>query len=352
MRWTDIHLAGLGTALPPPESAEQAVAEDRYDPQEAKDNDLVSALAAADETAVDLAATAGRQALARSGHRAEDVALLLHAHTYHQGEDLWTPATYVQRNTIGGTAPAIGINHACDGGMVSLELAAPYLLASGDRDAALLTTGDRFTRPGFERWNSDIGLVFGDGGTALVVSRRAGFARLVASHSSGDPDFEELYRDTERGFTLAPHSTDGPLNLRARKRRYAERYGLTFTMDKMSNGLCANVDRALADANATIDQMTHIVLPNLGRTLLGWQLLAPLKLDLDRTLWDWGRRVCHLGAGDQFAGLAYLAESGRLAPGDQILLVGVGIGYCWTTAVVAIDSVPDWSGPDAATQRI
>lgn len=352
MRWNDVYIAGLGTSLPAPESAEQAVADDRYDPQEFKDNQLVSALAATDETAVDMAAAAGRQALARSGHTAEEIALLLHASFYHQGEDLWTPATYVQRHTIGGTAPSIQLNHACDGGMAALELATGYLLASPDRVAALLTTGDRFGPPGFERWRSDIGLVFGDGGTAMVASRRGGFARVLASHSSSDPEFEELYRDTERGFTTAPHLSGEPLDLRSRKRRYAERTGFTFVVERLSAGLRANVDRVLGEAEADLGQMRRIVLPYLGLPLLSWQLLAPLKVDLARTLWDWGRRTCHIGAGDQFAGLTYLVESAQVAPGDLVLLVGVGIGYCWTTAVVQIDSVPDWTGPEAGTLRV
>lgn len=354
MRWDDIRIAGLGTCLPAAESAGQAVDEGRYDPKEHRDNLLVSALASGPgDTAVDMAVAAGRQALARSGHAAGDIALLLHANAYHQGEDMWTPVTYVQRNVIGGTAPAFQINHACDGGMAALDLAAAYLRADGDRAAALITTGDRFVPPGFERWRSDIGLVFGDAGTALVVSRRTGFARVLATCSSTDPEFEELYRDTERGFTDAPHLSGEPLDLRGRKRRFAERAGLSFVVDRLGAGLCRNVDSVLSECSADLDAMARIVLPNLGLPLLTWQLLAPLKIDdLDRTLWEWGRRTCHLGAGDQFAGLAYLVESGELKPGDLVLLVGVGIGYCWTTAVVEIEEMPDWSGPDAHTLRV
>lgn len=354
MRWSDIRIAGLGTCLPPAESAEQAVSEGRYDPKECKDNMLVSALASGPgDTAVDMAVAAGRQALARSRHAADEIALLMHANTYHQGEDLWTPATYVQHHVIGGNAAAFQINHACDGGMAALHLAAAYLHAGSDRDAALITTGDRFVEPGFERWRSDIGLVFGDGGTALVVSRRSGFARVLASYSSTDPEFEGLYRDTERGFTDAPHLSGEPLDLRSRKRRFAERAGFSFVVDQLGAGLCRNVDKVLSECDADLEAMARIVLPNLGLPLLTWQLLAPLKIDdLSRTLWDWGKRTCHLGAGDQFAGLAFLVESGELKPGDLVLLVGVGIGYCWTTAVVEIDEVPNWSGPDAHTLRI
>ncbi|MCW7946991.1 hypothetical protein AAW14_34765 [Streptomyces hygroscopicus] len=352
MRWNDIYIAGLGTRLPSPEPAEAAVSEGRYSSQEFKDNELISALVSDGEPAVDMAAAAGRQALARSGCSAADIALLLHAHTYHQGEDLWTPATYVQRRTVGGDAPSIQLNHACDGGMVSLHLAIPYLLAGPAGAAALLTTGDRFCPPGFDRWSSDIGLAFGDGGTAMVAARGGGIARILATHSSSDPYFEELYRDTERGFTDAPHLAGTPLDLRGRKIRFAQREGVDTVIDRLSTALVENVQQVLDDADVGMDQMAKLVLPNLGKPLLSWQLLAPLKIDLDRTLWEFGRRTSHIGAGDQFAGLTYLFESGQLRRGDLVLLVGVGIGYCWTTAVLQVQSVPDWSGPNAETLRV
>ncbi|MGW5735623.1 MULTISPECIES: ketoacyl-ACP synthase III family protein [Streptomyces] len=352
MRWNDIYIAGLGTRLPSPEPAETAVSEGRYSTQECKDNELISALVSESEPAVDMAAAAGRQAMARSGLSADDVTLLLHAHTYHQGEDLWTPATYVQQHTIGGGAPSIQLNHGCDGGMAALHLAIPTLLAGPEGAAALLTTGDRFAPPGFNRWSSDIGLAFGDGGTAMVAARGGGIARVLATHSSSEPFFEGLYRDTDRGFTDAPHLAGTPLDLRGRKKRFAEREGLDTVMGRLSAALVENVEQTLAEAGTDLDQMVKIVLPNLGKPLLSWQLLAPLKIDLDRTLWEWGRRTAHLGAGDQFAGLTYLLESGQLRSGDLVVLVGVGIGYCWTTAVVRIEDVPDWSGPDAETLRV
>ncbi|MFB7244245.1 ketoacyl-ACP synthase III family protein [Streptomyces populi] len=352
MRWNDMYIAGLGTRLPSPEPAETAVSEGRYSAQEFKDNELLSVLVSEEEPAVDMAAAAGRQAMARSGRSAEDVRLLLHAHTYHQGEDLWTPATYVQQRTIGGGAPSIQLNHACDGGMASLHLAIPYLLAGPAGGAALLTTGDRFAPPGFNRWSSDIGLAFGDGGTAMVAARGGGVARILATHSSSDPYFEGLYRDTERGFTDAPHLEGTPLDLRGRKIRFAQREGVDAVIDRLSAALVENVEQVLADADVGMDQLAKLVLPNLGKPLLSWQLLAPLKIDLDRSPWEWGRRTGHLGAGDQFAGLTYLFESGQLRRGDLVLLAGVGIGYCWTTAVLQVLSVPEWSGADAETLRV
>ncbi|MEU1779076.1 ketoacyl-ACP synthase III family protein [Streptomyces abikoensis] len=352
MRWDDIRIAALGTCLPAPVSAREAMEQGRYPADEFEENQLLSALESNDMSAVDMAVAAGRQAMARSGRRSEDIALVLHAAMYHQGEDFWTPASYVQRHTVAGTAPAVHVDHASNGGMAALELGASWLSGRSDAEAALLTTGDRYALPGFDRWYSDSGQVFADGATAMVLSRGSGFARLLASNSTSDPELEDAYRDVERGFTLVPHPTDGPLDLRGRKRRYMKRVGSEFVVERLVTGLLANTERTLAEAETSMDAITRVVVPNVGRELLEWEFLAPYKIDVDRTVWDWGRRTCHIGGGDQFAGLTYLLESGQLRPGDQVLVVGVGIGFSWTTAVVQVDDVPDWSGPDAGTLRV
>ncbi|MFC0865911.1 ketoacyl-ACP synthase III family protein [Sphaerimonospora cavernae] len=349
MRWNDIRIAGMGTYLPPAASAKQAVADGRYPADEHEKNQLISALESDGPGAVDMAVAAGRQALERSGVNAEDVALVLHSSMYHQGEDFWTPASYVQRYTVGGTAPAISIDHASNGGMAGLELAASWLAARPDATTALITTGDRYALPGFDRWFSDSGQVFADGATGLVLSRGRGFGHLLASHSSADPELEEAYRNTESEFSLAPHANGGPLDLRERKRRYMKRVGHQFVVDRLTEGLLANVERTFSAAGSTISRVSRVVVPNVGRELLGWEFLTPFGINIDKTVWEWGRHTSHIGAGDQFAGLTYLLESGQLQPRDQVLLVGVGIGFSWTTAVIEIEETPDWSGDRAGT---
>ncbi|MEU6094318.1 ketoacyl-ACP synthase III family protein [Streptomyces sp. NPDC047079] len=352
MRWDDIHIAGLGTHLPPPVGAREAMEAGRYPADEFEENQLISALESDDLSAVDMAVAAGRQAMERSGRAAEDIALVLHASMYHQGEDFWTPASYVQRHTVGGTAPAIHVDHASNGGMAALELAASWLNGRTDASAALVSTGDRYALPGFDRWYSDSGQVFADGATALVLSRGSGFARLLATHSTSDPELEDAYRDVDGGFTPVPHATGKPLDLRGRKRRYMKRVGHDFVVERLVTGLLANTEHTLAEADTSMDGIARVVVPNVGRELLEWEFLTPYKIDVERTVWDWGRRTCHIGGGDQFAGLTHLLESGQLQPGDQVLVVGVGIGFSWTTAVVQVDEVPDWTGPDAGTLRV
>lgn len=342
MEWHDLYIAATGTHLPPPVSTASAVEQGWYDPGDAEDDDLVSALVATEEAAPDMAVSAGRQAVARSGLAAADVALVLHANIYHQGQDFWTPASYVQRGTVGGHGLAVQIQQGSNGGMAALDLAAAFLASVPGRRAALITTADRYCPPGFDRWNGDSGQVYADGATALVLSRGTGFARLRAMASTSDPELEEVCRDTG-GFSLAPHQDGRPLDLTARKRRYVKTHGYDQLLRRLADGVAANVGRTLSAARLSMDEIAWVVPPNLGRTLMEWEFLEPLGIPMERTTWAWGRRIAHLGAGDQFAGLDHLAASGRVGPGERVLLVGIGIGFNWTSAVLEIASSPAWA---------
>ncbi|MFD0427125.1 hypothetical protein ACFQ60_00410 [Streptomyces zhihengii] len=72
-----------------------------------------------------MAVAAARDALARSGHRAEDIALLLHACVYFQGLELYPTASYIHREVLGDhSALAFEIKNASNGCMTALDIAA------------------------------------------------------------------------------------------------------------------------------------------------------------------------------------------------------------------------------------
>ena len=128
----------------------------------------------------EMAARAARIVMARSGASPSDIRLVLHASIYYQGQELWAPASYVQRAAVGNDCPAFWLGQVSNGGMGAMDLAATHLAAAPESSSVLITTGDRFSPPGFDRWNSDPGTVYADGGTALLLTRGRGFARLLS----------------------------------------------------------------------------------------------------------------------------------------------------------------------------
>src|SRR5580692_2273757 len=166
MRFDDLYIAGCGTWLPRPMTLDEAEQAGLCDRRLIWRTGIVSVCVATDKSAPELAALAAGRAISQAGFPLADIDLVLHATTYYQGHDMWSPASYVQRTVRGNRCPTIEIRAMSNGGMAAMELAASYLTAAPARRHALITTGDRFCLPGFDRWRSDPGTICGDGGTA------------------------------------------------------------------------------------------------------------------------------------------------------------------------------------------
>lgn len=340
MKWNDLYVRATGVWLPPRMSVSEAVASGECPPNIPKRTMFTSVTVSFGESAAEMAVSAARTCLERAAVSGNDVDLLLHADTYFQGRSLWPVASYVQRETVGNACPAMEIRQMSNGGMAALDLAASYLSAAPSRDSALLTTADRFCLPGVDRWRTDPGTPYADGGTALVLSRQEGYARLLASSSHADPALEQLGRGDEP-FSEAPLADGGPLRLDAPAKEFNRRHGgLSFSMGRTAEGQAEVLKHVLADAELEMGDIDWFVLPHFGHLRLESAYYNRYDIDPDRTAWSWARTVGHLGAGDQFAGLDYLVRSGRARPGDTCLLIGVGAGYSWGCAVLRILDTP------------
>ncbi|WP_394848780.1 ketoacyl-ACP synthase III family protein [Pendulispora brunnea] len=342
MKIERLFIAGIGTYLPPLTRVEDAVADGRYDPQEAEDTGLESVCEATTETPPDMAVTAARSALARSGIRPEDVSLILHASLYFQGLELYTTASYIHREALGThSALALEVKNQCNGSMTSMELAACYLQSSPERSAALVTTADKCCLPVIDRWKCDIGTVPSDGATAMILSQRGGFARVLSTVTVSDPSLERLHRGNAPFTTF--NDPKVPVDLRLRKLQYLGDVELDEFTRKFRTGLRNSVDQALRDAGITFRDVARFVIPHAGRLVLQREYFMALDIAESATTWAWGRKLGHIGAGDQVAGFGHLVETNALKPGDHCLLMGVGAGFTWTCAVVQLIEQPSWA---------
>ncbi|HKN98054.1 MAG TPA: ketoacyl-ACP synthase III family protein [Pseudonocardiaceae bacterium] len=345
MRWNDIHINAAAACMGRTVRTADAVADGRYDAEECERSGY-RAVRVSDgaESAVDLAVTAGNRALERSGIASADFRLLLHASISHQGLDDFAPAPHVQGRTIRGNATAMEVRQASNGGMAALELAAAYLTVREAPDAVLLTTADRFVPPGWDRFRTAAGVLLGDAGTSIVLSRQPGVAKLLSSVSIGDTTYEGLQTGDARWTDVS--GADGwPINSQDRVDAFVARHGADIFIELVQS-LWRNetdgMERALADAGATTGDIATWVFPNMGEVLTDWDARKAFGVDLTRTTWAWGREQGHLGAGDQFATLAHLWETRQVRTGDLVFLNGAGTGFSFSSAVVEITGEPDW----------
>ncbi|MCX4784382.1 3-oxoacyl-[acyl-carrier-protein] synthase III C-terminal domain-containing protein [Streptomyces sp. NBC_01264] len=226
-----------------------------------------------------------------------------------------------------------------------LDIGAPLrtrLVDNPESGVSVVTAGDNWNDPSFNRWRTDR-LLFGDGAGAFALSREQGFARILSMVTYTDPELEGAHRGSQP-FGPFQYSADHPINLNRRRREFLETVDEADVWHRIERGQRQVAHEALDEAGSSVKEMDFLVTPHLGAALTVKQCLRPLgECDLSRTAWDFSRRTGHLGAADQLAGFNYLAESGRLNQGMRIMLMGVGGGFSWTCVVVEIEETPGYS---------
>lgn len=325
-----LYISSAAVELPPAMPLTEAIRDGRY-PQESADIAGYSSVRIAKEssTLFDLASAAALSATARTTVPATDIRTLLFLSVF----PLTRPAFYnipaalaeVVRAPCAFTAELATVS--CAAGVDALVLAGHRLLLTHDR-AALIVTGELWRMPHIDRFNSNENFVFADGATAVVLSRDVGYARLLSAATLTDPTLSGLHADVP--------STRTPIDINARARAFLQtRMGTDEVHARLEAGLTSTIDAALSQARVKLDDVAYVVLPAVGRTFLQ-RYLDMLNIPISRTMWDYYATTCHLGPGDHFSSLAHLIEHDRCSSGDVILLLGEGVGFQFSVAVLEV----------------
>jgi 3-oxoacyl-[acyl-carrier-protein] synthase-3 len=334
-----IYIAGTGSSIPDKRESVAAAVESGRAPEGHAGLGYVEIAVAADVPAPQLAIEAARTALERSEVDPADVGLALHASCGFQGIDMWPPAAYIANNAVGPSTYPMDIQQRCLGGIAAMRLAVAWL-RNGSTSAALLTTADNFAPPWIDRWNQPTDYIYGDGGTAMVLSTRGGIARIRGSAGGADTAHEGWTRG-DTPFTLAP-GMESPVRMMDRAIENAARADPYAAFQAYEKVLLRTRDQALAEAEVRLEDIARVVVPNVHRGYEQTENYEVLGFTEKQSLWEFGRYVGHLGAGDHFAGLNWLLEQRELAAGDLVLLIGAGSGFTFGAAVVEILDTPAW----------
>ncbi|MFF2081616.1 3-oxoacyl-[acyl-carrier-protein] synthase III C-terminal domain-containing protein [Kitasatospora sp. NPDC058162] len=283
-----------------------------------------------------LAARAAQRALRAADWDTDRVGLLAHAWIYHQGHDFWAPAHYVADQAGVSKALPFGLQHMSNGGALGVQLAATRLVADPAMDSVLVTTGDRFSLPGFDRWAGDYDVVYGDAGTALLLGRTDGHGDLLhmLSFSTAAAAETELFFRGRDGFSDAALDHSRPIDVRRPKKAYLEMGG----MEQLKSLGLAKVRHILLECLefAGIEpgdpRIRCIALPRAGDSVYNLMYLPVIEDVIKAEPLFLGRKTGHLGAGDFIANLSDIIASGILQPGEIALVIGGGAGYTWSCA--------------------
>lgn len=297
----------------------------------------VMALPVAEGSAApEMAVSAGCQAIADAAVDPAMIDLVIHAWLYHQGHELWSCAHFVAAGVGAVNATAFGVQQACNGGVLGVQLGATQLRADPNMRYALVTTGDNFSMPGFNRWSTDFDVAYGDGGTALLLGRSDGETdklRILSLGTSSMPGLETIYRGADE-FSSYPLGHSMPVDKRrAKKAFYAtvdiEQFGLT-----VRSKLAEALRRALDDAGPVSARIRLAVLPRVGGKVLNGTFRPALAAMPNVETMTLGAETGHLGAGDFLANISDVIRLNLLGPGELGLVLSSGGSVSWACAVI------------------
>lgn len=337
MKVNDIYIAGIGTSTPECVETAKAVEEGWYDAEERERSGLLSISIAGTTPAPDLAAEASRIALEQSGHSAEDISALFHTSVHPQGPDGWSAQHYINRKTVNQPVTSIEIRNGCIGFFSNLQLAASYLTVMADRPAALLTCADNFGTPAVNRWHASSLFVLADGGGAVVLSRRDGFAKVLSIGSISAPELEERHRAGEMLFPPGM-TVGGTLNFEERMGRFQQQVesGELTPESDFGSVVIEAVETTLKDADTSLDEIKKVVHDGFTHWALHDLFLDPIGVEEERGIWEFTRRLGHAGPLDQIRGLEHVWRSGQVEVGDKVLLFSGAPGMEAAATVVEI----------------
>lgn len=192
----------------------------------------------------------------------------------------------------------LGVNQlACTSLLGSIRLARDLIVAE-DLRRVLCLTSDRF--PEGALYEQSYNLI-SDGAAGCVVSREPRGFRYLAGHSV----------------------TNGALSLVSDD----ELIGSYFTYAHRA------ITECVAKARLRLDDI-HWILPQNLNVVTSQVMSSLLGLDAERTLYPTMGDVAHVISGDNLINLAAVRASGRLRPGDRLLLHMAGYGLNWHTLIL------------------
>lgn len=333
-----LSIAAAVAWLPPDRSsAADAVASGQLDAETARTLGYRQLAVSPERSGPELAVCAAREALAAARWQGTGLALVAHAWTYHQGHDFWAPAHYVAHQVDAHNTDAIGVQQMCNGGVAALEIAVTRMIADPTATRCLVTTGDQFAEPGFDRWSSDVDVAYGDAGTAVLLERADGPHRLLSVVSAGAPRYELMHRGDDK-FGAMPGWHSDVIDVSRTKSAFIHSGAVAEFLSQQHILIRRVLIEAVAAAGLAPgdSRVRYVVLPRIGAEALAGRYPAPIEeagLGAAELL-DPGRDTGHLGAGDAAASIAHVLSGGHLESGEVALVLNVGGGFTWSCTAV------------------
>src|SRR5213075_131367 len=280
-------------------------------------------IAAKDENTSDMATKAALKALEQGKIKPEEVDLILVATAT---PDMLFPATacFVQKKIGAKNAACLDISAACAGFLFGIEIAQQFI-TSHTYDTVLVIGAEKLTS--ITNWTDRYTCVlFGDGAGAAVLRHRGSAHGVISTHIGSDGQYSDILF-MPGGGSRCPITRDNvDLNLATIHMTGKEVYKQAVTA--MLNA----AKKALEQAGLSIEDIACVI-PHQANVRIIEAIADRLRIPLDRFYVNLDRYGNTSAAAVAIA-LDEANRSGRIKPGDYILMVVFGGGLTWASTII------------------
>jgi 3-oxoacyl-[acyl-carrier-protein] synthase III len=280
-------------------------------------------IAGKDETTSDMATKAALCAMDQAKISPEQIDLILVATAT---PDMLFPATacFVQRKIGAKNAACLDISAACAGFLFGLEIGQQFI-TSHTYDTVLVIGAEKLTS--ITNWTDrNTCVLFGDGAGAAMLRHRGSPHGIISTHIGSDGEFTDILF-MPGGGSRCPITRDN-----------VDRHLNTIHMsgkEVYKQAVIAMIDaskKALDQAGLSIDDIACVI-PHQANLRIIEAIADRLKIPLERFYVNLDRYGNTSAAAVAIA-LDEANRTGRIKPGDYILMVVFGGGLTWASTII------------------
>ena len=280
-------------------------------------------IAAKDEQTSDMATKAALKAMQQAKISPKDINLILVATAT---PDMLFPATacFVQKKIGAANAACLDVSAACAGFLFALEIGQQFI-TSHTYDTVLVIGADKLTS--ITNWTDrNTCVLFGDGAGAAILAHRGGSHGVISTHIGSDGSFSDILFMPGGGSRCPITRDNADLNLATIHMTGKEVYKQAVT------AMISAAQKALDDAGLSIDDIACVI-PHQANLRIIEAIADRLGIPLEKFMVNLDRYGNTSAAAVAIA-LDEANRSGRIKPGDYVLMVVFGGGLTWAGTVL------------------
>jgi len=280
-------------------------------------------IAAKDEHTSDMAAKAAVKAMEQAKISPAEIDLILVATAT---PDMLFPATacFVQKKIGAHKAACLDISAACAGFLFAVEIAQQFI-TSHTHDTVLVIGADKLTA--ITNWTDrNTCVLFGDGAGAAILRHRGGSHGVLSTHIGSDGQFTDILFMPGGGSRCPITHENVDLHLQTIHMTGKEVY------KQAVSAMLSAAKKALDQAGLSIEDIACVI-PHQANVRIIEAIADRLKIPLDKFYVNVDKYGNTSAAAVAIA-LDEANRTGRIKPGDFVLMVVFGGGLTWASTVI------------------